>query len=91
MADLTYNNNNNDIAEGVTGAVTKIAGVHASQMLYADDLTMLTNDPRDMQIMLSWLAVYTRNKHLIVKSGVLFFCRQAGSPLARCLRFTCIF
>ena len=45
-------------------------------MLYADDLTLLTNEPRDMQIMLSRLAVYARNKHLIVntsKSEVVHF------------------
>ena len=28
---------------------------------------------------------------MVVKYGVLFFCRQAGSSLARCLRFICIF
>ena len=40
--------------------------MHVSHMLYADDdLTLLTNEPRDMQIMLSRLAVYARNKHLI--------------------------
>ena len=32
---------------------------------YEKDLTLLTNEPRDMQIMLSRLAVYARNKHLI--------------------------
>jgi len=50
--------------------------VHVSHMLYADDLTFLTNEPRDMQIMLSRLAVYARNKHLIVntsKSEVVHF------------------
>ena len=43
---------------------------------YEKDLTLLTNEPRDMQIMLSRLAVYTRNKHLIVntsKSEVVHF------------------
>jgi hypothetical protein len=45
MADLTYNNNNNDIAEGVTGAGTVTVGVHVSHMLYADDLDLLDNDP----------------------------------------------
>ena len=52
------------------------AGVHVSHMLYADDLSLLTNEPRDMQIMLSRLAVYARNKHLIVntfKSEVVHF------------------
>jgi len=65
-----------DIAEGVLGAITGTAGVHVSHMLYADDLTLLTNEPRDMQIMLSRLAVYARNKHLIVntsKSEVVHF------------------
>ena len=45
-------------------------------MLYADDFTLLNNEPRAMQIMLSRLAVYTRNKHLIVdtaKSEVVHF------------------
>ena len=54
----------NDIAEGVSGAITGTAGVHVPHMLYADDLNLLTNEPRDMQIMLSRLAVYARNKHL---------------------------
>jgi len=73
-----YNNDIDDIAEGVSsGAITGTAGVHVSHMLYADDLiTLLTNEPRDMQIMLSRLAVYARNKHLIVntsKSKVVHF------------------
>jgi hypothetical protein len=33
------------------------------------DLTLLINEPRDMQIMLSRLAVYVRNKHLIVNNS----------------------
>jgi hypothetical protein len=71
-----YINDIDDIAEGVSGAITGTARVHVSHMLYADDLTLLTNEPRDMQIMISWLAVYTRNKHLIVntsKSEVVHF------------------
>jgi len=54
--------------------------VHVSHMLYADDLTLLTNEPRDMQVMLSWLAVYARNEHLFVntsKSEVVHF-KSAG-------------
>jgi len=43
--------------------------VHVSHMSYADDLTLLTNEPCDMQIMLSRLAVYARNKHLIVNTS----------------------
>ena len=39
-------------------------------MLYdANDLTLLTNEPRNTQIMLSWLAVYVRDKHLIVNTS----------------------
>ena len=59
-------------------------GVHVSHMLYADDLTLLTNEPRDMQIMLSRLAVYARNKHLIVnasKSEVVHF-NSAGEKVS---------
>ena len=69
-------NDIDDIAESVSGAITGTAGVHVSHMLHADDLTLLTNEPRDMQIMLSRLAVYARNKHLIVntfKSEVVHF------------------
>jgi len=71
-----YNYDIDDIAEGVSGAITGTAGVHVSHMLYADDLILLTNEPRDMQIMLSWLAVYARNTHLVVntsKSKVVHF------------------
>jgi hypothetical protein len=64
-----YINDINDIAEGVTGAVTGFAGVHVSHMLYADDLTLLTNDPHAMQTMLNRLNVYARNKHLIVNTA----------------------
>ena len=40
-----YINDIDDIAEGVSGAITGTAGVHVSHMLYADDLTLLTNEP----------------------------------------------
>jgi hypothetical protein len=58
-----YINDIDDIAEGVSGAITRTAGVHVSHMLYADDLTsnLLTNEPRDMQIMLSRLTAYARS------------------------------
>ena len=64
-----YFNDIDDIAESVSGAITGTAGVHVSHTLYADDLTLLTNEPRDMQIMLSRLAVYARNKHLVVNTS----------------------
>ena len=37
-----YINNIDDIAEGISGAITGTAGVHVSHMLYADGLTLLT-------------------------------------------------
>jgi len=40
-----YINDIDDIAEGVSGAITGTAGVHISHMLYADDLTLLVNEP----------------------------------------------
>ena len=64
-----YINDIDDIAEGVSGAITRTAGVHVSHVLYADDLTLLTNEPRDMQIMLSELAVYARNKLLNINTS----------------------
>ena len=76
-----YINNIDDIAEGVSRAITGTAGVHVSHMLYADDLTLLTNEPCDVQIMLNRLAVYARNKHLIVntsKSEVVHFNSSVG-------------
>jgi hypothetical protein len=51
-------------------------------MLYADDLTLLTIEPSDMQIMLSRLAAYARNEHLIVntsKSEVVHFNSAGGN------------
>ena len=42
--------------------------MHVSHMLYATDLALLTNELRDMQLMLSQLAAYARNIHLIVNT-----------------------
>ena len=50
--------------------------------MYADDLNLLTTEPCDMQNMLSRLAVYARNKHLIVntsKSEVVHFNSAGGN------------
>jgi len=80
-----YINDIDDIAEGVSGAITGTAGVHVSHMLYADDLTLLTNEPHDMQIMLSRLAVYARNKHLIVNTSKSEVC--TSTPLVKMFLF----
>ena len=58
------------------GAVTGSEGVHVSHLLYADDLTLLSNKPQQLQCMLNKLAIYARKKHLIVntkKSVVVHF------------------
>ena len=76
------------------GAITGTAGVHVSHMLYADDLTLLTNEPRDMQIMLSQLAVYVRNKHLIVnnsKSEVVHFNSAGENVPVLCWHSECCY
>ena len=65
-----YINDIDDSAEGVSGrGYHRNRGCARINMLYADDLTTLTNEPRDMQIMLSQLAVYARSKHLIVNTS----------------------
>ena len=69
LSPLLFSLNINDIDNIAEGAITGIAGVHVSHMLYVDNLTLLTNEPRDMQIMLSRLAVFARNKHLIVNTS----------------------
>eukprot|EP00983_Pelagomonas_calceolata_P001254 42970-Pelagomonas_calceolata.AAC.1 len=45
-------------------------------MLYADDLTLLFNEPGALQTMLSRLNVYGRKKHIVIntfKSEVVHF------------------
>ena len=73
-----YINNIDDIAEGVSRAITGTAGVHVSHMLYADYLTLLTYEPRDMQIMLSRLGVYARYIHVIVNTSKSEVVHSAG-------------
>eukprot|EP00983_Pelagomonas_calceolata_P133398 1161961-Pelagomonas_calceolata.AAC.7 len=53
-----------DLAEGVRGAVTGTDGVHVTHVLYADDLTLAANDPIVMQTMLNRLDHYAQRKHL---------------------------
>mmetsp|Transcript_1516 Transcript_1516/g.3357 ORF Transcript_1516/g.3357 Transcript_1516/m.3357 type:complete len:193 (-) Transcript_1516:572-1150(-) len=70
-----YINDVDLIAEDVRGAVTGTENVRVTHMLYADDLTLLSNEPGALQTMLSRLNVYARKKHLInvVKSEVVHF------------------
>ena len=63
-----YINDIPTVADGVQGAVTGSEGVHVSHLLYADDLTLLSNKPQQLQCMLNKLAIYARKKHLIVNT-----------------------
>jgi hypothetical protein len=78
-----YVNDIDEIAERVQGAVTGTAGFHVTHMLYADDLTLLANDPHALQAMLNRLHAYAQRKHLIIntaKSEVVHF-NSSGSDL----------
>ncbi len=58
------------------GAVTGIADVHVTHMLYADDLSLTANEPGQLQIMLDRLSACALRKGMIVntsKSEVLHF------------------
>mmetsp|Transcript_26797 Transcript_26797/g.72348 ORF Transcript_26797/g.72348 Transcript_26797/m.72348 type:complete len:767 (-) Transcript_26797:740-3040(-) len=71
-----YINDVDLIAEDVRGAVTGTENVCVTHMLYADDLTLLSNEPGALQTMLSRLTVYARKKHLVIntlKSEVVHF------------------
>eukprot|EP00983_Pelagomonas_calceolata_P120841 1160743-Pelagomonas_calceolata.AAC.1 len=71
-----YINDVDSIAEDVRGAVTGTEDVCVTHMLYADDLTLLTNEASVLQTMLCRLAVYARKKHLMIntaKSEVVHF------------------
>ena len=48
-----YINDVDEIAEGVQCAVTGTTGSSVTPMLYADDLTLMANDPDAMQTMLN--------------------------------------
>ena len=63
-----YINDIPSVADGVQGAVTGKDGVHVSHLLYADDLTLLSNRPEQLQCMLNKLAVYARKKHMTVNT-----------------------
>jgi exonuclease III len=78
-----YINDVDSIAEGVKGAVTGTEDFCVTHMLYADDLTLLSNEASSLQTMLSRLDVYARKKHLIIntaKSEVVHF-NSLGSNL----------
>eukprot|EP00983_Pelagomonas_calceolata_P048512 1141070-Pelagomonas_calceolata.AAC.2 len=66
---LLYIDNVDSIAEDVRGAVTGTEDVCVTHMLYADDLTLLSNEAGALQNMLCRLEkVYARKKHLIINT-----------------------
>ncbi len=72
-----YINDVDCIAQGVRGAVTGIADVYVTHMLYADNLSLAEiNEPGQLQMMLDRLSAYALRKGLIVntsKSEVVHF------------------
>ncbi len=74
-----YINDVDCIARDVHGAVTGLADVHVTHMLYADDLSLTANEPGQLQMMLYRLSAYALRKGLIVntsKSEVVHFNSQ---------------
>ncbi len=57
-----YINDVDCIARDVRGAVTGIADVNATHMLYADDLSLTANEPGQLQMMLDRLSAYALRK-----------------------------
>ena len=55
-----YINDIPSVADGLQGAVTGSEGMQVSHLLYADDLTLLSNRPDQLQSMLKKLASYAR-------------------------------
>eukprot|EP00983_Pelagomonas_calceolata_P086225 1156720-Pelagomonas_calceolata.AAC.8 len=51
-----------DVSEGIRGAVTGDGVNGVSYMLYADDLSLTTNDPGKMKVMLNRLRAYAMRK-----------------------------
>ena len=58
---------------------------YETNMLYADDLELTTNDPGEMQTMLNKLRTYAEKNELTVntsKSEVVHYISKSVSPLA---------
>ena len=64
-----------EIAEGVQGAVTGCTtGSSVTHMLYADDLTLMSNDPDAMQTMLNHLHCMLREStSLSIMQSLMWF------------------
>lgn len=73
------------MGRGVDGDMMGDKDKCVAVMLYADDLALMTNSPREMQTMLSYLRVYAERKGLTVdtaRSEVVHFNNKSGSCLS---------
>eukprot|EP00983_Pelagomonas_calceolata_P051713 1142532-Pelagomonas_calceolata.AAC.4 len=69
LSPLLFSLNDVDsIAKDVRGPVPGTEIVCMTHMLYADDLTLLSNEASALQTMLYRLNTYARKKHLIIKT-----------------------
>ncbi len=64
-----YINDVDCIARDVHGAVTGVADVRVTYMLYADDLSLTANEPDQLQMMLDRLSACALRKGLIVNTS----------------------
>eukprot|EP00195_Chlamydomonas_chlamydogama_P005235 CAMPEP_0202907918 /NCGR_PEP_ID=MMETSP1392-20130828/44237_1 /ASSEMBLY_ACC=CAM_ASM_000868 /TAXON_ID=225041 /ORGANISM="Chlamydomonas chlamydogama, Strain SAG 11-48b" /LENGTH=177 /DNA_ID=CAMNT_0049596999 /DNA_START=40 /DNA_END=573 /DNA_ORIENTATION=+ len=74
-----YVNDVDDVFNDCRGAVTGSPDMNVTHLLYADDLTLLSNDDKDLQLMLDRLQSYSARKGLLVnceKSHVVVFNSQ---------------
>ena len=62
-----YINDVDEIAESVQGDVTSTTGSSVTHMLYADDLTLMANDPDALRTMLNRLYCMLRESTLLLK------------------------
>ena len=71
-----YLNDIDSVADGVQGALTGTPNFLVTHMLFADDLSLMSNGPDHLQTMLNKLRVYAQRKSLTVntqKSEVMCF------------------
>ena len=54
------------VADGCEGAMTGTDNFRVSHLMFADDLTLLSNFVKDLQKMLDKLRGYAKSKHLII-------------------------
>ena len=84
LFSLYINDMGRHISEGIKGALIGDGVNGVPYMLYADDLSLTTNDPGEMQVMLNRLWAYAAKKGLTVntsKSEVVHFNSRPCSSL----------